>query len=144
MDLVQRVRFLAASAFSPLVVPLMVQYIFTLVYGDDINKNNELMESIDRAIWFSYFLTVMFSVPAYIVIRHYFDDEVKTYLVAGLAVGFLAWLTFSLFSSYFVTLLFFVFALAGTALGGIFWLLLYFQPDGNYSRSRRSRRKRRV
>ena len=64
------------------------------------------------------------------------------YVAVGAAVGFVSWLLFGLVSQILVSLLFFVFVIAGALVGGSFWLIAYFQPDGNYSPPSRRRRRR--
>ena len=142
MDNIQKIRLLIGTAVSPLLIPFVIYLTFVFVFGADIDKDQEIQTSISTASWLSYTIAFSLSVVAYIWLQRNQWYSVLHYLLAGAAVGFASWLLFSLISQTLVSLLFFVFVISGTLVGGSFWLIAYFQPDGNYNQPSRRRRRR--
>lgn len=143
MEPLAKVRLLLAIICSPLIVPLMVYATFTFMLGGDADKNQEIQTGISAAIWSSYILALGFGGVSFFVLRKKGWWSVWRYMLMGAASGFAAWLLFSIASQTFVSLLFYVFLVAGTLMGCVFWMLAYFQPDGNHLISTSPRRRRR-
>lgn len=144
MDNLLKIRFLCAAIISPLIVPLMVYSTFLFIFGGDVEKDKEIQTSISTATWLSFGLAVAFGSASYIWLRRNGWVSVWRYLMMGIASGVASWLVFSMISQTFVSLLSYVYILAGALMGGSFWFIAYFQPDGKHSLpSTSSRRKRR-
>ena len=143
MDNTARIRFLAASIISPLLVPLIIYAMFSFIFGGDIDKDKEIETSISTAVRLSYGLALVFGIASYYWLRRQGSHSVFLYLILGGVAGFARWLLFSLISQTFLSILFYIFGIAGIVMGGSFWLIAYFQPSGNYPRSTSSRRRRR-
>ena len=139
----EKVRLLLAIIISPLIMPLMVYATFAFMLGGDVEKNKEIQTGINAAIWSSYVLALGFGGVSYFLLRKKGWWTVWRYLLMGTASGFSAWVLFSLASQTFVSLLFYVFLAAGAMMGIFFWLIAYFQPDGNHLISSSSSRRRR-
>ena len=143
MEHIQKIRLLIGAVVSPLIIPMVVYITTVFLFGDDANDNQEIQSRISIATWLSYSIALVLSIGAYVGLKKKQWYSVIHYLVAGTVVGFASWLLFSLFSYKFVTVLFLVFVIAGAFLGGSFWLIAFFQPDGDYSNIKPSRRRRR-
>ncbi|WP_455366296.1 hypothetical protein [Kaarinaea lacus] len=142
MENIQKLRLLAGGIVSPLVVPLAIYITLVIVFGADVEKDQDIQTSISTASWLSYGIALVLSIVGYFWLQRKNWRSVIHYLLAGAVVGFASWLLFSLISQTLVTLLFFVFVIAGGFLGGSFWLIAFFQPDGNYPQPTRRRRRR--
>ena len=134
-----------AAGVSPLIMPLLVYMTFHFVFGGDVEKNQDMQTSISTATWVSFFLAVVFGGASYYWMRRKSWWSVWHYLMMGSVAGVASWIFFSIISQTFVSLLFYIFIVAGVLMGIGFWLIAYFQPDGNHliSASTSSRRKRR-
>lgn len=145
MDSIAKIRFLIAAVVSTLLMPLLVYMTFLFVFGGDVEKNQEMQTTISTATWVSFFLAAVSGGASYYLLRRKNWWSVWRYLMMGTVSGFVSWVLFSFISQAFVSLLFYVFIVAGVLMGCSFWLIAYFQPDGNHliSRSGSSRRKRR-
>lgn len=143
MENIQRIRLLIGAVVSPLIIPLVVYITFVFVFGADADKDQEIQTGISTASWLSYGIALVMSVAAYFWMQRNQWYSVVYYLVAGTVVGFASWLLFGLISQILVSLLFFVFVIAGALVGGSFWLIAFFQPDGNYSYTQPTRRRKR-
>jgi uncharacterized membrane protein YfcA len=142
MEHVQKLRLVAAGIVSPLIVPLAIYFTMLFVFGSDVEKDQAIQTSISTATWLSYGIALVFSIGGYFWLQKKNWNSVIHYLLGGTVVGFVSWLLFSLISQTMVSLLFFVFVIAGGLVGGSFWLLAFFQPDGNYPQTSRRRRRR--
>jgi len=142
MENIQKLRLLIGAVASPLIIPLVVYLTFVFVFGADADKDQEIQTGISTASWLSYGIALVLSVVSYFWLQRKQWYSVIYYLLAGTAVGFVSWLLFSLISQTLVSLLFFVFIIAGALVGGSFWLIAFFQPDGNYTQPSRRRRRR--
>ncbi|MGD8640505.1 MAG: hypothetical protein PVG89_07765, partial [Gammaproteobacteria bacterium] len=98
--------------------------------------------NINTAAWLSYWISLILGAGTYIWLQMTQRRSVLMYVLAGAVIGFVSWLLFSLISWSRVSLLFYIFMAAGLLLGIIFWLIVFFQPDGNYSTTSRRRRRR--
>ncbi|WP_455202224.1 hypothetical protein [Kaarinaea lacus] len=143
MENIQKIRLLIGAVASPLIIPLVVYITFVFVFGADADKDQEIQSRINIASWLSYAIALVLSVAAYFTLQKKQWYSVIHYLVAGTVVGFASWLLFSYYVEHLVSLLFFVFVIAGALVGGSYWLIAFFQPDGNYSNIQPSRRRRR-
>ncbi|NOZ53610.1 MAG: hypothetical protein GXP08_10785 [Gammaproteobacteria bacterium] len=143
MDILQKIRVIIAAMLSPLIVPLLIDVTLSLLYDKEIRNGDAIQSSITTATWLSYAIVLFTSAIVYFWLRAKQYHNVRAYLLAGICIGFISWLLFSLFSMTAVILLFFIYLLAGLLLGSSFWLLAYFQPNGNYSQRASRRRKRR-
>ena len=143
MESIQKIRLLIGAVASPLIIPLVVYITFVFVFGADADKDQEIQTGISTASWLSYGIALALSVAAYYGLQRKQWYSVIYYLGAGAVVGFASWLLFSLISQILVSLLFFVFVVAGALVGGSFWLIAFFQPDGNHIYPQPSRRRRR-
>ncbi len=142
MENIQKIRLLIGAVASPLLIPTVIYITFVFVLGADVDKDQEIQTSISTASWLSYGIALAFCITAYIWLQRKQWYSVIHYLLAGVLVGFASWLLFSMISQTLVSLLFFVFVISGTLVGGSFWLIAYFQPDGNYNQTSRRRRRR--
>ena len=142
MENIQKIRLLTGAVASPLIIPLVVYITFVFVFGADADKDQEIQTGISTASWLSYGIALVLSVAAYFGMQRKQWYSVVHYLVAGTVIGFASWLLFSLFSQILVSLLFFVFVIAGAFVGGSFWLIAFFQPDGIYTQPSRRRKRR--
>jgi uncharacterized membrane protein YfcA len=142
MENFQRLRLITGAIASPLIVPLAIYLTFVFVFGSDVDRDMEIQTSISTASWLSYGIALVLSAGCYFWLQKKKWDSILYYLVGGTTVGFATWLLFSLISQALVSLLFYVFVAAGALLGGSFWLIAYFQPDGKYPSSSRRRRRR--
>ena len=145
MEPIAKIRFIVAMGVSPLLMPLLVYMTFLFVFGGDLEKNQDVQTNISAATWVSLFLAIAFGGASYYWLRRKNWWSVWRYLMMGVVTGFASWILFSMISQTFVSLLFYVFIVAGVLMGGCFWLIAYFQPDGNHliSGSSYGRRKRR-
>ena len=146
MDSIAKIRFLLAAITAPLLMPLCVYTTFVFVFGGDVAKSQEIQTSISTATWLSLFLAAASGGASYYWLRRQNWRSVWRYMMMGIASGFASWILFSIVSQTFVSLLFYVFLIAGLLMGSSFWLIAYFQPDGNHllpgtSSSRRRRRR---
>jgi uncharacterized membrane protein YfcA len=142
MENIQKIRLLIGAVISPLIIPLVVYITFVFVFGADVDKDQEIQTSISTASWLSYGIALVLSIFVYFWLQRNQWYSVIHYLVAGTVVGFASWLLFSIISQTLVSLLFFVFVIAGALVGASFWLIAFFQPDGNYTPPPRRRRRR--
>ena len=142
MDNIQKIRLLIAAVVSPLIIPLVIYLTFVFVFGADADKDPEIQTGISTASWLSYGIALFLGIASYFWIQRMQWYSVIHYVAVGAAVGLASWLLFGLFSQILVSLLFFVFVIAGALLGGSFWLIAYFQPDGNYTQPSRRRKRR--
>jgi uncharacterized membrane protein YfcA len=142
MENIQKIRLLIGAVISPLIIPLVVYITFVFVFGADVDKDQEIQTSISTASWLSYGIALVLSIFVYFWLQRKQWYSVIHYLVAGTVVGFASWLLFSIISQTLVSLLFFVFVIAGALVGASFWLIAFFQPDGNYTPPPRRRRRR--
>jgi uncharacterized membrane protein YfcA len=142
MENIQKIRLLIGAVISPLIIPLVVYITFVFVFGADVDKDQEIQTSISTASWLSYGIALVLSIFVYFWLQRKQWYSVIHYLVAGTVVGFASWLLFSIISQTLVSLLFFVFVIAGALAGASFWLIAFFQPDGNYTPPPRRRRRR--
>jgi uncharacterized membrane protein YfcA len=145
MEPIAKIRFLVAAGVSPLLMPLLVYMTFLFIFGGDVEKNQEMQTRISTATWVSFFLAVLFGGASYYWLRRKNWCSVWRYLMMGAVSGLASWIIFSIISQTMVSLLFYVFIIAGSLMGVCFWLTAYFQPDGNHliSSSVSGRRKRR-
>lgn len=127
---------------SPLIVPLLIYLTFSFVFGAAVENDPEIQTNINTAAWLSYCISLILGAGSYIWLQRTQRRSVLIYVLAGAAIGFVSWLLFSFISWSVVSLLFYIFMAAGLLLGVIFWLIVFFQPDGNYSASSRRRRRR--
>lgn len=145
MDSLVKIRSLIAAIVSPLIVPIMVYATFAFMLGGDVDKNQEIQTGISAATWSAYIFALGFGGASYFLLRKKRWWSVWRYLMMGVISGFASWVFFSFASQTFVSLLFYVFLVAGGLMGIFFWLIAYFQPDGNHltlaSTSRRRRRR---
>jgi len=144
MENIQKLRLIAGAILGPLIVPLAIYLTQVLLFGSAIDKDQEIQTRISTATWLSYGIALVFSVACYFWLQRKSWSSVIHYLLAGTVVGFASWLLFSLFSWKMVPILFFVFVIAGGLMGAGFWLIAFFQPDGNYSQPSRRRRRRSI
>jgi len=144
METLQKIRVIIAAVLSPLTVPILIYITLSVLYSAEIQQDPAIQASINTASWVSYVIALLTGTGVYFWLRAKQWLGVRAYLLAGLCVGFISWLVFSLFSMTAVVLLFFIYLLAGLLFGGSFWLLAYFQPNGNYSQRSTRRRKRRI
>jgi len=142
MENIQKIRLLVGAIASPLIVPLVVYVTVVFLLGADADKDLEVQTRISTASWLSYGIALALSIAAYYWLQRKRWYSVIHYLVAGTIVGFASWLLFSLISWKLVSLLCFVFIIAGALVGGSFWLIAFFQPNGNYTQPSRRRRRR--
>jgi len=138
----QKIRLFIAAAISPVIVPMLVNLTFLFIFGSDVDKDQEIQTSISTASWVSYAITLALGLGAYILMYVKGWRSVQRYLLVGATVGLISWLLFSLISQTLVSLLFFVFSVAGLLMGAAFWFIAYFQPDGSHATSSRRRRRR--
>lgn len=124
----------------------MVYATFAFMLGVDAEKSQEVQTGISAATWSSYIFALGFGGVSYVIMRRKNWWSVWRFSLMGVASGFATWVMFSIASQTFVSLLFYVFLVAGTLMGCLFWLIAYFQPDGNHllptSTSSRRRRRR--
>ncbi|WP_455208997.1 hypothetical protein [Kaarinaea lacus] len=144
MENFQKLRLFIGAIASPLIVPLAIYITLLFVFGSDVEKDQAIQTSISTASWLSYGIALVLSVGCYFWLQRKKWGSVIHYIVAGTVVGFVSWLTFSIISQTLVSLLFFVFISAGALVGGSFWLIVFFQPDGNYPQPSRRRRRRSI
>lgn len=142
MIIKQKIRLLLGALLSPLVVPLLVNLTFLFIFGAAVEKDHDIQTSISTATWLSYWISLVLGVGSYIALQKTQRRSVQMYLLAGAAIGLVSWLLFSFISQTLVSLLFYVFVAAGVLYGLCFWLIVFFQPDGNYSSSSRRRRRK--
>lgn len=142
MENIQKLRLIAGAIVSPLIVPLAIYLTLVFVFGADVAKDQEIQTSISTASWLSYGLALVFSIAGYFWLQRKNWNSVIYYSLAGTVVGFTSWLLFSFISQTMVSLLFFIFVIAGGLVGANFWLIAFFQPDGNYPQPSRRRRRR--
>jgi len=144
MENIQKLRLIAGAILGPLIVPLAIYLTLVIVFGSTVEKDQEIQTSISTATWLSYGIALVFGIVCYFWLQRKNWTSVIYYILAGTVVGFASWLLFSLISQMMVSLLFFVFVIAGSLMGGGFWLIAFFQPDGNYSQPSRRRRRRSI
>jgi uncharacterized membrane protein YfcA len=142
MENIQKLRLIAGAIIGPLIVPLAINLTLVIVFGSTVEKDQEIQTSISTATWLSYGIALVFSIACYFWLQRKNWTSVIYYILGGTVVGFASWLLFSLISQMMVSLLFFVFVIAGSLMGGGFWLIAFFQPDGNYPQPSRRRRRR--
>ena len=142
MENFQKLRLFIGAIASPLIVPLAIYITLLFVFGSDVEKDQAIQTSISTASWLSYGIALVLSVGCYFWLQRKKWGSVIHYVITGTVVGFVSWLTFSIISQTLVSLLFFVFISAGALVGGSFWLIVFFQPDGNYPQPSRRRRRR--
>jgi len=144
METLQKLRVIIAAVLSPLTVPISIYVTLSILYSAEIQTDQAILASINAASWVSYVIALLTGAAVYFWLKSKQWMGVWAFLLAGLFIGFISWLLFSLFSMTAVVLLFFIYLLAGVLLGSSFWLLAYFQPNGNYSQRSTRRRKRRM
>ena len=144
MDSLQKIRVFAAAAISPIVVPLLVYLTFLFIFGTDVDKDQEIQTSISTASWISYGIALALGFGAYILMQAKGWRSVQLHILAGAGLGFISWLLFSLISQTLVSLLFFVFFVAGLLMGTSFWFIAYFKPDGSHATGSRRKRRRTI
>ncbi|HEY5601830.1 MAG TPA: hypothetical protein VIM41_01855 [Gammaproteobacteria bacterium] len=142
MENIQKLRLIAGAIASPFIVPLAIYLTMAFVFGSDLHQNQEIQTSISTASWVAYGIALVFSTGGYFWLQKKRWESVVYYIAGGTVVGFASWLLFSLISQTLVSLLFFVFIIAGALLGGSFWLIAFFQPNGQYPQPSRRRRRR--
>ena len=142
MEYQQKIRWLLAVIIGPLFVPLLVYITFIFIFGSDIKDDQQIQTSISTASWISYGLALALGIGSYILMQVKGWQSMQSHMVAGTFIGILCWLLFSLISQTLVSLLFFVFVVAGFLMGTSFWFIAYFQPDGSHATSSRRRRRR--
>ena len=140
----QKIRLVIGAVVSPLIVPLLIYVTFLFIFGAVVEKDHDIQTSISTASWLSYWISLILGVGCYIWLQKTQRRSVQMYLLAGAVIGLASWLLFSLVSQTLVSLLFYVFVAAGLLFGLSFWLIVFFQPDGNYSSSSRRRRRRTI
>ena len=143
MENIQKIRLIIGACVSPLIIPLVVYITTAIIIGADADKDQELQSRISIFSWTAYSIALVLCVAAYFALKKKQWYSVIHYLIAGTVVGFISWLLFSYYVENLVSLLFFVFVIAGALVGGSFWLIVFFQPDGDYSNIQPSRRRRR-
>ena len=143
MENIQKIRLVIGAVVSPLIISLMVYITFVFIIGADAGKDQEIQTRISTVSWLSYGIALVLSIAGYFWLQKKQWYSVIHYVVAGTVVGFASWFLFSLISEKFVTLLFFVFVIAGALVGGSFWLIAFFQPNGDYTNIQPTRRRRR-
>ena len=145
MDKFLKIRLIAAAAIGPLIVPLVVYTTFLFIFGGDVDDDKEIQTSISNATWLSYGLAIAFGSASYFWLLRNGWWSIWRYLMMGTVSGFASWVLFSIISQTFVSLLLVVYLIAGVLMGGGFWFIAYFQPDGKHSTfgSSSGRRKRR-
>lgn len=146
MGSIAKIRFLLATGIAPLLMPLLIYTTFVFVFGGDVEKSQDIQTSISAATWLSLFLAAASGGASYYWLRRKNWKSVWRFMMMGIAAGFASWILFSIVSQTFVSLLFYVFLIAGLLMGGCFWFIAYFNPDGNHllpgSTSSRRRRRR--
>jgi hypothetical protein len=148
MDKYLKIRLLVATAIGPMIVPLIIYTTFLFIFGGVAIDDVEIQTSISNATWLSYGLAISFGSASYFWLARKGWWTVWHYLMMGTVSGFASWVLFSMISQTFVSLLLIVYLIAGVLMGGGFWFIAYFQPDGNHSKSgsvsgRRKRRRNR-
>ena len=131
-----------AVIIGPLVVPLLVYITFVFIFGSNVEDDQQIQTSNSTASWISYGLALALGIGSYILMQAKGWQSMQRHMIAGTIIGILCWLLFSLISQTLVSLLFFVFTVAGFLMGTCFWLIAYFQTDGSHAASSRRRRRR--
>ena len=147
MDSIAKIRFLIAAGIAPLLMPLLVYSTFVLSFGSVIEKNEGMQTSISSATWLAYLTALVFGAASYYWLRRKRWWSVWRFMMMGTASGCAGWLVFSVISqTLFFNRIFYAFVISGLLMGACFWLVAYFQPDGNHlipnQRSGRRRRRR--
>lgn len=137
-----RIRTIIASVVSPLIVPVLLTMTFRFFYGEETETNQALQTSIGYAQWLSYGTALVVGAVLYFVWRKKDWQSWQMHCVAGLLLGLLSWIVFSLVSKTFVTLLLIVFLLSGLCVGLSFWFIVNFKSAANSSQRSRRRRRR--
>ena len=132
-----------AAVVSPLIVPLLLTLVFRFFYGEEADTNEAVRTSITYAQWLSYFITLIVGAGLYFAWRKKQWQSWIMYSLGGLVLGVISWIVFSLFSKAFLTLLFFVFLIAGLFTAVCFWGIVNIKLLPASQSSSRSRRRRR-
>ena len=146
MEPIAKIRFIVAVGVSPLLMPIIVYATFAIVFGSDVSKNPVTQTNINSTTWMSYGAVLVFGGASYYWMQRNNWVSVWRYLLMGSLSGLASWILFDFVSqTLFFNLLFVAFIFAGFLMGGCFWFVAYFQPDGNHliSSRRSGRRKRR-
>lgn len=146
MEPIAKIRILIAAAVSPLMVPLLIYITLVFSFGDVVDKNEGIQTSISSATWLSYWTALIFGAASYYWLRRKNWWTVWRYIMMGAASGLAGWVVFSVISqTLFFNRVFYAFIVAGLFMGACFWLVAYFQSDGNHliSKQRSGRRRRR-
>lgn len=141
-----KIRFLIAAAVSPMVVPLLIYITLVFSFGSVIEKNQGIQTNISSATWFSYGAALVFGSASYYLLRRNNWWSVWRYILMGASTGLASWIVFSFLSdTWFFNRVFYAFIISGLLMGASFWLIAYFQADGNHliPSKKSSRRKRR-
>lgn len=144
MASIHKIRLLAAAVIAPLIMPLMIYLTFLLIFGGDIEKDQAIKTSINTASWVSYGIALALGIASYFWMQRKGWNTIYRCMLAGIVLGFICWLLFSLISQTLVSLLFFIFAVAGLLMGISFWFIVYFRPDGSHTMPSSRRRRRRT